>query len=91
MSITNESTDLTQDQEIKLAVLREASKIFNRLDHKFNGVLNAEFTIEEFCDEVYEIKEKISEELDDYKSEVNLCDAQWDIDEDFDMSVLHER
>lgn len=90
MSKNNDNQDLTQVQEIKLAVLREQSKFVNRLDKQMTKIMNAEIEIEDFNDYIFRVKEILEEKLEDYKCELDLHDDEWENEEVFDMEILFD-
>ncbi len=65
----------------KLIQLRTKLEFYKKLDKKIQKVLNAELEIEDWGDEVYREINKLETELDDFKMEMDLPDAEWDEDE----------
>ena len=71
-----------EENRKKLIQLRTKLEFYKKLDKKIDKVLNAELEIEDWSNEVYEKIQLMESELEAFKFEIDLLDAEWDEDEE---------
>ena len=65
----------------KLIQLRTKLEFYKKLDSKIDSILNAELDLEDYSEKIYLKLQKLENELEDYKMEIDLPDDEWDEDE----------